>query len=302
MDSLIVDGVNVPDSTAGFTFQNVIVSHSIRAVFARTLLHINLGVLNGWNLVSLPTSRTDDRKTILFPTATSNAFVFDGTYALKETLKNGPGYWMKFSGVQVVDLTGLPRWSDSISVSEGWNLIGSISASVSVGSVTSSPGGIVTSQFFAYAGSYLTATVIDPGKAYWVKVNQSGTLSLASAALLSASNRIRITPTSELPPSAPGGVASLMSGEVPTTFGLSQNYPNPFNPTTSIGYQTPVDGRVLLQVFDVLGRTVATVVDDYQSAGDRSVEWNAAAVPSGVYFYRLTAGSFTAVRTLVLMR
>jgi hypothetical protein len=83
---------------------------------------------------------------------------------------------------------------------------------------------------------------------------------------------------------------------------LLQNYPNPFNPSTTIKYDLPKDLRVTLKVFNVLGQEVATLVNEEQKAGYRSVEWNAAGVASGVYFYRLDAGSFTSVKKLLLLK
>ena len=78
----------------------------------------------------------------------------------------------------------------------------------------------------------------------------------------------------------------------PNTFLLSQNYPNPFNPSTVISWQSPVGSWQTLKVFDVLGNEIATLVDEYKPAGRYEVEFYAAALPSGVYFYRIKAGSF----------
>jgi hypothetical protein len=78
----------------------------------------------------------------------------------------------------------------------------------------------------------------------------------------------------------------------PFTFLLFQNYPNPFNPTTVISYQLPTNGFMRLEIYDVLGRKIKTLVSERQSAGAHSVTFNAGGLSSGVYFYRLTAGSF----------
>jgi hypothetical protein len=96
--------------------------------------------------------------------------------------------------------------------------------------------------------------------------------------------------------------------EVPTQFSLSQNYPNPFNPTTTITYALSSQERdgvrlhVTLKVFDLLGRAVATLVNEPRPAGTHSVKFNAEHLPSGVYFYRLQAGAFHQTKKLVLLR
>jgi len=109
-----------------------------------------------------------------------------------------------------------------------------------------------------------------------------------------------------------GIVTSLhIDTELPVSFVLHQNYPNPFNPTTTIKFQIPSSklgfgnwnlGFVSLKVFDVLGREVATLVNDNLQPGNYEVTFDATGLPSGVYYYRLTAGGFTRVRKMVLVR
>lgn len=88
----------------------------------------------------------------------------------------------------------------------------------------------------------------------------------------------------------------------PTAFSLEQNYPNPFNPSTVIKYQLPVSGEVTLAVYDLLGRQVAVLVSEKLAAGRYSREWNPADIPSGVYFCRLNAGSFSQTKKIILMK
>lgn len=88
----------------------------------------------------------------------------------------------------------------------------------------------------------------------------------------------------------------------PFMFRLSQNYPDPFNPSTTISYQLPKQSKVTLKLFDVLGREVATLVNSEQGAGYKSVSWNGEKVPSGIYFYRMTAGAFTETKKLLLLK
>ncbi|MGD1045808.1 MAG: glycoside hydrolase family 3 N-terminal domain-containing protein [Bacteroidota bacterium] len=85
-------------------------------------------------------------------------------------------------------------------------------------------------------------------------------------------------------------------------FHLSQNYPNPFNPTTTIKYQVPKTSAVTLIILDVLGREVAFLLNEEKSAGDYNVKWNASNLSSGVYFYRLHAGSFLETKKMILLK
>ena len=83
---------------------------------------------------------------------------------------------------------------------------------------------------------------------------------------------------------------------------LFQNYPNPFNPTTIIRYQLPQGRNVLLKVYDILGREVATLVNEVKPPGTYTVQFDASGLASGMYFYRLDAGHFMCVRKLMLLR
>jgi hypothetical protein len=88
----------------------------------------------------------------------------------------------------------------------------------------------------------------------------------------------------------------------PKGFVLFQNYPNPFNPSTTISFTIPLRSSVSLKIFDMIGREVAIIVSEEMSAGTYSKQWNASMYSSGIYFYRLQAGSFTETKKLVLLR
>jgi hypothetical protein len=90
--------------------------------------------------------------------------------------------------------------------------------------------------------------------------------------------------------------------ELITSYKLEQNYPNPFNPITTIQYQIPKDGLVRLQIFDILGQKVTTLVNEINKRGRYKIEFNATNLSSGIYFYRLTADNFSDVKKLILIK
>jgi pectate lyase len=97
-------------------------------------------------------------------------------------------------------------------------------------------------------------------------------------------------------------VADLSPILQPDKYVLEQNYPNPFNPVTVIHYRLPAASSVKMKIFDLLGREVATLVNTQEQAGDYSIQFDATRYTSGVYFYRLTAGAFTQVRKMLLLK
>ncbi|MBI4546891.1 MAG: choice-of-anchor D domain-containing protein [Ignavibacteriae bacterium] len=362
-----------------------------------------------WNIVSVPVLVNDYRKDALFPTSITDAFAYYGTYEAKETLSNGPGFWLKFGGSEKVSIDGFVTTSETVQVQSNWNLIGSVTNPILASSVVAQ-GTAIMSLFYEYDAGYSASDSIKPGKGYWVKVNSAGRLILSSgggfenldphklsASSLSDYNSLMVEDARgykqtlyfgeqsvskrslefyELPPSAPAGLfdarfksgrmlevvedgetkefpilvtsayyplkvsweakeaavlASLDVGDnehvmkdkgsldistpqadivlrlssirtVPTEFSLEQNYPNPFNPITVIRYQLPVNSKVTLKVYNLFGQEVKALVDEIQDAGFKSVQWNAAGFSSGVYFYRLTAGSYTNVQKMLLIK
>jgi hypothetical protein len=92
------------------------------------------------------------------------------------------------------------------------------------------------------------------------------------------------------------------SGSAPSKFSLSQNFPNPFNPSTEIKFDIPKTSNVKLEIYNILGEKNASLVDQILQPGSYSVSWNASNAPSGVYFYRISAGDFTATKKLILIK
>ncbi len=94
----------------------------------------------------------------------------------------------------------------------------------------------------------------------------------------------------------------LEINKIPNEFALYQNYPNPFNPTTEIKYSLAKDGFIQLEVYNIIGQKVLTAVDEFQSAGNHSVQINGAELSSGTYFYKLKRGDFYQVKKMVLLK
>ena len=90
--------------------------------------------------------------------------------------------------------------------------------------------------------------------------------------------------------------------EIPKNYSLKQNYPNPFNPQTNIEFSIPESGSVTLKVYDMLGKEVDVLVNDNLSPGNYSTELNASSLPSGTYFYRISAGYFTETKKMILIK
>ncbi len=89
---------------------------------------------------------------------------------------------------------------------------------------------------------------------------------------------------------------------VPSAFALEQNFPNPFNPATTIKFSVPKSGIVMLKVFDVTGREVASLVNGELNAGTYKSEFNASQLGSGIYFYKLVGDGFTETKKMILIK
>ena len=107
----------------------------------------------------------------------------------------------------------------------------------------------------------------------------------------------------------PGGMwwdhvvsVEVENSEIPETYALSQNYPNPFNPTTQINFSVPEASIVKVVVYDVVGREVEVLVNEFLEAGNFKTSWNAAGYSTGVYFYRMETSSFVQVKKMILMK
>jgi predicted acyl esterase len=97
-------------------------------------------------------------------------------------------------------------------------------------------------------------------------------------------------------------LADYQNTEQPYMFSLSQNYPNPFNPVTVINYSIAAEGNVMIKIYDITGREVKTLINEYQTPGLKSIMFDGSELPSGVYFYRLLANNFSETKKMILVK
>ena len=90
--------------------------------------------------------------------------------------------------------------------------------------------------------------------------------------------------------------------DLPLSFKLNQNYPNPFNPSTNIKYSVPENGFVKLAVYNLIGEEVSLLVNEQVNGGFYEIEFDAAALPSGIYFYRIQAGNYVETKKMILIK
>jgi hypothetical protein len=132
----------------------------------------------GWNLLSLPARVDSASLRTLFPTAISPAFMFnpDVGYEPQDSLPCGFGFWLKFRSCDTVEVQGIAKYTDTIEVVAGWNIIGGLSVPLPVACIQTNPGDLIVSQFFGYLpGTGLQAAdTLLPGQGYWVKSGQTG--------------------------------------------------------------------------------------------------------------------------------
>jgi len=280
--------------------------HTIKFTPTQTM---QISVAGGWNMMSVPMYVSDYTKNALFPTATSDAFIYDDGYVQRNGLTFLKGFWLKFNQDQVFFIVGDSITTDSITVVSGWNMIGTISQPFPVFGIVTDPPDMETSEFFGYNGiQYVTTTTLMPGDGYWVRVSKDGKLILdATLSASTTANRIKIVPTSEMPPPPPVEIGNTIL--LPKEYCLEYNYPNPFNPVTTLKYGLPLASNVKLKIYNTLGQIVVILVDEIQEAGYKSVNWNSSNIASGVYFYRLEATSlsnpskmFTQVRKMIFLK
>ena len=159
----------------------------------------NFNFATGWNILSLPLNIANPNYLSLFPNANPGTlFGFSGGYFTSETIGIGNGYWLKFPTAEIVGVCGSDNAEFVIDLNSGWNMIGGPNCNVPIGSVIDPGGIIIPGTLYGYAGSYFTATSIDATKAYWIKTNASGSITVNCGALLAKHGNNLIIPKESL--------------------------------------------------------------------------------------------------------
>ncbi len=200
---------------------------------------------------------------------------------------------------------GILKSTDNAST---WDSSGTGMTGTYWGVVVSSNGDVFAVQRTtgAHGTAYGVVKSVDSGKT-WTKINM-GLLDTAVTCITYGANGFLWigTSTGFVYRSSEQITAVESYVQPPRTYFLFQNYPNPFNPSTRISYTVAHESFVTLRIYDILGRKVATLVNERKQFGDNSVQWNAEGMPTGVYLYRLQAGSagggFVETKKMLLIR
>ncbi len=139
----------------------------------------NMILLGGWNILSIPISLDDMSLPSIFPYAISNAYGYNNGYVTVTSFEYGKGYWLKYPNPDTITFCGYDI-SGSISLSSGWNIIGVFDVNLPVNEIYTNPTGILASSFYGYNNGYVIANTLEPGKGYWIKTNQEGSMNIPS--------------------------------------------------------------------------------------------------------------------------
>jgi hypothetical protein len=152
---------------------------ALKIVYTKDLCK-DVAVTTGWNMVSVPVAATNMTTAALFPTATSPIFLYNNGYSSVTTAENSKGYWARFDQAQVLQMCGTAVGTIQVPVVAGWNMIGGYDKDVTVTAITTTPAGIMTSNFFGFQWlvGYSNPTTLQVGKGYWIRVSQAGTINL----------------------------------------------------------------------------------------------------------------------------
>jgi len=188
----------------------------------------------------------------------------------------------------------------SVSRSSGTFSTGGVDVAVSSGTlgIGSSTGIKILSGEVVHSAKFTSATT----KTFsFTAPNTSGTVTMAITGA-AGSNPPAWNHGTSLTITVNPATGIIKNGETAEIYSLSQNYPNPFNPVTKISYSIPKSSYVSIKVYDILGKEIASPVNERQDIGSYSVEFDASKLTSGIYYYKIEAGEFTSVKKMTLVK
>ncbi len=162
-------------------------------------VQVSVPIAEGWNLIANPVLRPDslNRVRTLYPHSSFDyafSFASGSGYVQSFVLNRGAGYWAKFPAAETQPISGTPVLSDSVAVSRGWNLIGSISVPVDTGALRTIPSGLAISPVYGYSQGYFPVERLQPGGAYWIKCRDSGRIALEGSPLPASLQPVNVPP------------------------------------------------------------------------------------------------------------
>jgi len=276
----------------------------------------------GWYLISLPVTPSDNKLSTLFPTALS-AFGYNantGSYYSTTTLETKTGYWLLIPSATSVTISGVPLTSFTEHYPAGWHLIGSVNATTNFTDPDDNPNGSIIGAYGwdVNAGQYFPvyppgAGVLKAKQGYWLAAFQDCDLTIGSGASASAGastdnfmESFRKQFGSE-PPQPPFALDRSVAQLLPITEITLRNYPNPFNPETVIEYSLPNAGFTRIVIYNALGQKIRTMLDEEKSSGTYRVLWDGRnetgeLVPNGIYFCRISSMGVVKTRKMLLLK
>jgi len=274
----------------------------------------------GWYLISLPVTPTNNSLSTLFPTALA-AFAYNsttGAYYSVSSLETKKGYWLLIPGATNVTISGARLNSYTAHYITGWHLIGSVMGTTNFVNPNDNPNGSVISAY-GYnptTGNYFAIYPPGTGKleekqGYWLAVIQScdltiGSSTISKATITAVGNKELLKQQFGNQPPAPPFIADKIL--LPNSHKImSRNYPNPFNPETIIEYSLPKEGPITVCVYNSLGQKIRTLVDELQQAGIHKVIWDGRndkgkQVTNGIYFYTIISFQLVESEKMLLLR
>lgn len=290
--------------------------------------HDPIAAALGWNLIggyenSAPTSGLTTTPPGLID---GPVYKYSGGYQIATALDPGYGYWIKLSGAGLINMPGaLSKGTTKMAeyIKEDWGRIVitdntgisytlyAVKGEVNLDSYElppMPPAGMFDIRFgsgrIAEDLSSSVQSILMSGIEHPVKVKVEN----MNIALQDESGKVintEIKPGEEITiDNSSINKLLVISGEIiaPVEYALEQNYPNPFNPSTTIEYAIPYSGNVSIKVFDILGSEVSVLVDEFQQVGNYSIAFDASNFASGIYFYRIHAGSFVNTKKMMVIK